>query len=46
LKSVPKGSGSHKLIKDLTEAVYFLVSSVSSYVTGEILDCGDGLMMD
>ncbi len=31
---------------ELAEAVYFLVSPASSYVTGEILDCNGGFLMD
>lgn len=31
---------------ELAEAVYFLVSPASSYITGEILDCNGGLLMD
>lgn len=32
--------------EELAEAVYFLVSSASSYITGEVLDCNGGLTMD
>lgn len=31
---------------ELAEAVYFLVSPASSYITGEILDCNGGQIMD
>lgn len=31
---------------ELAEAVYFLVSPASSYITGEILDCNGGSVMD
>jgi len=31
---------------ELAEAVYFLVSPASSYITGEILDCNGGFLMD
>ncbi len=31
---------------ELAEAVYFLVSPRSSYITGEILDCNGGMLMD
>lgn len=31
---------------ELAEAIYFLVSPASSYVTGEILDCNGGMVMD
>lgn len=31
---------------ELAEAVHFLVSLASSYITGEILDCNGGLTMD
>lgn len=31
---------------ELAEAVYFLVSTASSYITGEILDCNGGILMD
>ena len=31
---------------ELAEAIYFLVSPASSYITGEILDCNGGMVMD
>ncbi len=31
---------------ELAEAIYFLVSPRSSYITGEILDCNGGMVMD
>jgi len=31
---------------ELAEAVYFLVSPRSSYITGEVLDCNGGMVMD
>jgi NAD(P)-dependent dehydrogenase (short-subunit alcohol dehydrogenase family) len=31
---------------ELAEAIYFLVSPASSYITGEILDCNGGFLMD
>ena len=31
---------------ELAEAIYFLVSPASSYITGEVLDCNGGLEMD
>jgi NAD(P)-dependent dehydrogenase (short-subunit alcohol dehydrogenase family) len=31
---------------ELAEAIYFLVSPRSSYITGEILDCNGGMLMD
>ncbi len=31
---------------ELAEAVYFLVSPASSYITGEVLDCNGGMIMD
>ncbi len=31
---------------ELAEAIYFLVSPASSYITGEILDCNGGMLMD
>jgi 3-oxoacyl-[acyl-carrier protein] reductase len=31
---------------ELAEAVYFLVSPAASYITGEILDCNGGQLMD
>jgi 3-oxoacyl-[acyl-carrier protein] reductase len=31
---------------EVAEAVYFLVSPASSYITGEILDCNGGVIMD
>lgn len=32
--------------KEVAEAVYFLVSEASSYITGEILDVNGGILMD
>jgi 3-oxoacyl-[acyl-carrier protein] reductase len=31
---------------ELAEAIYFLVSPRSSYITGEVLDCNGGMVMD
>lgn len=31
---------------EVAEAVYFLVSPASSYITGEVLDCNGGALMD
>jgi 3-oxoacyl-[acyl-carrier protein] reductase len=31
---------------ELAEAVYFLVSPAASYITGEVLDCNGGQLMD
>ena len=31
---------------ELAEAIYFLISPASSYITGEILDCNGGMLMD